>query len=292
MTAAAPALRSSSPARSRAAVRRRLGSVLRYAALTIAALLIVLPVYLAMVTTILPANEVATVPPHFVTLHPTLDNFRHVFRVVPMWRFLLNSTVVASCITLAQMVTAALAAYAFVFLRFPFRRVLFFLFLSTLMVPAEATIVPNFQTVLNLHWINTYQGLVVPFAATAFGTFLLRQFFLSLPKEVLDAARVDGCGHLRTLWSIVLPLSRPAFATLAAYSFLAAWNQYLWPLLATNKPSMQTVQIGLRALVGNEASDPGLAMAGTVMALLPTMVLLILAQRHIVRGLTGGAVKG
>lgn len=290
MTAAIPAIETATVGTARR--RLRPATLLRYAALTVAALLIVLPVYLAMITSILPANEVATVPPHFVTLHPTFDNFRHVFRVVPMWRFLLNSTIVASCITLAQMATAALAAYAFVFLRFPLRQVWFFLFLSTLMVPAEATIVPNFQTVLHLHWINTYQGLVVPFAATAFGTFLLRQFFLSLPKEILDAARVDGCGHLRTLWSVVLPLSRPAFATLAAYSFLAAWNQYLWPLLATNKPNMQTVQIGLKALVGNEASDPGLAMAGTVMALLPTMLLLILAQRHIVRGLTGGAVKG
>jgi len=272
--------------------RVRWSTVLRYTGLTITALLVIFPIYLAAITSILPANEAGTVPPHLLTVHPTLENFRHVFRVVPMWRFLLNSAVVAIAITVLQLLTAALAAYAFVFLSFPLRGLLFFLFLSTLMVPAEATIVPNFQTMVHLHWINTYQGLAAPFAATAFGTFLLRQFFRSLPAEVMDAARVDGCGHLRTLWSIVLPLSRPAFATLAVYSFLAAWNQYLWPLLATNKPSMQTVQIGLRALAGNESTDPGLAMAGTVLALIPTLILLLVAQRHVVRGLTGGAVKG
>lgn len=291
MTAAGQTVPRPSPLFS-ARTRARLGTTLRYLGLTVAALVIIFPVYLALVTSILPANEAATVPPHLLTDHPTFENFRHVFRVVPMWRFLWNSFVVATCITLAQLLTAALAAYAFVFLRFPFRTTLFVLFLSTLMVPAEVTIVPNFQTMLHLHWINSYQGLVAPFAATAFGTFLLRQFFLSLPPEVMDAARVDGCGHLRSLWSVVLPLSRPAFATLSAYAFLAAWNQYLWPLLATNKPSMQTVQIGLRALAGNESSDPGLAMAGTVLAVIPTMLLLLLAQRHIVRGLTGGAVKG
>jgi sn-glycerol 3-phosphate transport system permease protein len=272
--------------------RARLGTALRYLTLTVAALVIIFPVYLALITSILPANEAATLPPHLLTSHPTFENFRHVFRIVPMWRFLWNSLIVSSCITLAQLCTAALAAYAFAFLRFPFRTPLFVLFLATLMVPAEVTIVPNFQTMLRLHWINTYQGLVAPFAATAFGTFLLRQFFLSLPAEVMDAAKVDGCGHLRVLRSVIVPLSRPAFATLAAYAFLAAWNQYLWPLLATNKPSMQTVQIGLRALAGNEASDPGLAMAGTVLAVIPTMLLLVVAQRHIVRGLTGGAVKG
>ncbi|MHB8578012.1 MAG: carbohydrate ABC transporter permease [Dehalococcoidia bacterium] len=272
--------------------RGMLGASLRYFGLAVAALVIIFPVYLALITSILPDNEAATVPPHLLTLHPTFDNFRRVVDIQPMWRFLWNSLVAAGCITLAQMATAALAAYAFVFLRFPFRNLLFFIFLSTLMVPAEATIVPNFQTMLHLHWINTYQALVVPFAATAFGTFLLRQFFLSLPSEIMDAARVDGCGHMRTLWSVVLPLSRPAFATLGAYAFLAAWNQYLWPLIATNKPSMQTVQIGLRALQGNESSDPGLTMAGTVLAVVPPLILLVLAQRHIVRGLTSGAVKG
>ena len=266
--------------------------LLRYAALTIAGLLIVFPLYLALITSILPAGEVAKLPPRLLTLHPTLDNFRHVFRTVPMWRFLLNSMAVSLCIMTAHLVTAGLAAYAFVFPRYPLRTPLFFLFLSTLMVPAEVTIVPNFQTIVHLGWINSYPGLIVPFTATAFGTFLLRQFFLGLPQEILDAARVDGCSHLRTLWSVVLPLSRPAFATLAAYSFLAAWNQYLWPLLVTNKPSMQTVQIGLKALVGNESSDPGLAMAGAVLAVLPPLLLLLVAQRHIVRGLVSGAVKG
>jgi len=221
-------------------------------------------------------------------------------------RYLFNSFVMASVITIAQVITATLSAYAFAFLRFPFKNALFVAFLATMMVPLEVAIIPNFQTMqwldtqfqnqpwlswTGLRWIDSYTALVAPFLATGFGTFLLRQYFLTIPRELLDAAEMDGYGHLRTLLHVVMPLARGALATLAIFAFLQAWNQYLWPLLVTNDPDMRTVQIGIAA----EASDVSrinVAFAGTIMAFLPMLVLVVAFQRYLVRGLFGGSVKG
>jgi sn-glycerol 3-phosphate transport system permease protein len=205
---------------------------------------------------------------------------------------MLNSLIMAGVITVGQVSTSALAAYAFAFMRFPLRTLLFFVFLSTMMVPWEVSIIPNFQTIQRLDWIDTYQGLTVPFLATAFGTFLLRQHFLTLPRELKDAADIDGYGNLKFLLFVIVPLSRAALATLAVFSFLQAWNQYLWPLLVTNEPDMRTVQIGIAALQAEEVQRTNVVLAGTVIALLPMLVLVIVFQRFLVRGLTAGAVKG
>jgi sn-glycerol 3-phosphate transport system permease protein len=175
---------------------------------------------------------------------------------------------------------------------FPGRNALFVAFLATMMIPWEATIIPNYITIRSLGWLDTYQGLAVPFMAQAFGTFLLRQSFLQLPRDLFDAAVVDGSGKLRFLWSIVIPLSRPALATLAVYAFLATWNQYFWPLLITNDPMMRTTQVGIAQLRFEETLRWGYVMAGVIMVVLPTLVLLVLGQRQLVRGLTAGGVKG
>jgi sn-glycerol 3-phosphate transport system permease protein len=197
----------------------------------------------------------------------------------------------ASVITIGQLITAALAAYAFAFLRFPGRDALFALFLATMMVPLEVAIIPNFQTIQWLGWTDTYPGLVAPFLATGFGTFLLRQYFMTIPRELRDAAEMDGYGNVRFLVSIVLPLAKGALATLAVFAFLQAWNQYLWPLLVTNDPDMRTVQIG----VAGDTADVqriNVAFAGAITAFLPMLVLVVAFQRYLVRGLFGGAIKG
>jgi sn-glycerol 3-phosphate transport system permease protein len=199
--------------------------------------------------------------------------------------------IMSSIITIGQLVTAALAAYAFAFLRFPGRGLLFAAFLATMMVPLEVAIIPNFQTIQWLGWTDSYPGLVMPFLATGFGTFLLRQYFLTIPRELRDAAEIDGYGHFRFFVSIVLPLARGALATLAVFAFIQAWNQYLWPLLVTNDPDMRTVQIG----VAGETADIArinTVFAGTIMAFLPMLVLVVAFQRYLVRGLFGGAIKG
>jgi sn-glycerol 3-phosphate transport system permease protein len=256
------------------------------------AVVVLFPILFAVSTSLKTAAEVNGYPP---TLWPhVLDagNYRAALAEAPLPRFLLNSLIQAGAITLGQLVTATLAAFAFAFVAFPGRQALFFLFLSTLMIPGEVTLIPNYLTVRSLGWLDTYAGLVTPYLATAFGTFLLRQFFLTIPRELEDAARIDGATRRRFLWTIVVPLARPALATLAIYAFLSAWNQYLWPLLVVNSTEMRTVQIGLALLQSQEIVSWGLVMAGVILIILPTVAVFVLGYRHVVRGLTAGAVKG
>ena len=268
--------------------------VLRYALLTICALIVFAPIYTAVIVSIQPGAALVNFPrvllpkPGDLTLSPMRDAFRSAH----MGRYLFNSAVVTLAIVAGQVVTSILAAYAFAFIDFPFKRTIFFVFLATLMVPTEATIVANYETINHLHWLDSYQALVVPFMAFAFGTFLLRQAFLGVPQDLRDAAAMDGYGHWGFLRHVAVPLARAQVAALTVFSFLLAWNQYLWPLLVTNNDRHRTVQIGLKALSGADVGKLNLIMAGTVIASLPIFVLLVLFQRHLVRGLTSGAVKG
>jgi sn-glycerol 3-phosphate transport system permease protein len=189
-------------------------------------------------------------------------------------------------------VTSVFAAYAFVFLRFPGRRILFFASLATLMVPFEATIIPNYQTIQKFGLFNTYGALVLPFIASGIGIFLFRQAFLGFPSEIRDAARLDGCGHVKFLFRMVAPINRPVIAAFALFAFLASWNQYLWPLVVTQTNSVRTVQIGLRQIAATNFNQIDIVFAATILAALPIAVLLFVFQRQLVAGLTAGAVKG
>jgi len=276
--------------------RRWLRRLPAYALLLACAAVLLFPLYVTVVDSLHPIGEfINSPPPSLWPFHPQWGNyFSHGGAAgsgTPLTRYLVNSVVVSVIITLGQLVTSVLAAYAFAFLRFPGRNVLFALFLATMMVPLEVAIIPNFQTIQWLHWTDTYQGLVAPFLATGFGTFLLRQYFLTIPGELRDAAEMDGYGHLRFLTSIVVPLARGALATLAIFSFIQAWNQYLWPLLVTNDPHMRTVQIGIAAET-QKLDKINVAFASTVISLLPMLLLVVAFQRVLVRGLFGGAVKG
>jgi sn-glycerol 3-phosphate transport system permease protein len=257
-----------------------------------AGLAVLFPLLFAVSTSLKPAAELDRYPPSVWPHAPVLDNYVEALTKAPLARFLLNSAVQSGAVTLGQLLTSSLAAFAFAFLDFPGRRALFFAFLATLMVPLEVTLIPNYLTIRALGWLDTYPALVAPFLATAFGTFLLRQFFLTIPRELADAARIDGCSRRRFLWTIVLPLARPALATLAIYAFLSTWNQYLWPLLVVNSTAMRTVQIGLALLQSQESVSWGLVTAGVVIMVAPTAVVFLLGYRHVVRGLTAGAVKG
>ncbi|HET8626415.1 MAG TPA: carbohydrate ABC transporter permease [Thermomicrobiales bacterium] len=271
---------------------RRARQIGIYALLVVTFLVILFPLLYALSASFMTADEIGAYPPHFLPSAFDLANYETVLRRLPIPRFLLNSLIVSGGVMIGQLITASLAAYAFAVREFRGRTVLFACFLFTLMIPFEVTIIPNFQTVQGFGWTDTYVGLIGPFVATAFGTFLLRQFFLTIPKELHDAATIDGCGSLRYLLTIVLPLSRPALGTLAIYSFVQTWNQYLWPLLVTNHRDMRTIQIGLRFLQNEESISWNLVMAGVVLAVLPTVLLLIFGQRQLIRGLTAGAVKG
>lgn len=271
---------------------RRPVPVLQYALLSVAALVVLFPIYSALVLSLQPAGNLFGFPGILLPTDPTFDTFSTAWRQGNLGTYLVNSAIVAVLITGAQIVTSVLAAYAFAYLDFPLKRVVFLAFLSTLMIPAEVTIVANYELIEGLGWLNSYQGLVVPFLATAFGTFLLRQAFLGVPTDLRDAAALDGYGHLGFLRHVAVPLVRPSLAALAVFSFLAAWNQYLWPLLITTEDRYRTVQIGLKQLASTRVDELNLVMAGTMLAALPIFIGLVLFQRHLIRGLTSGAVKG
>jgi sn-glycerol 3-phosphate transport system permease protein len=275
-----------------AAGAKRGGKVWRYALLTILAAIVLFPVYMTVIGSLLHPEQLLSRPPTMFPTHPTWDTYSTAWSAGHLATYLRNSAIVAVAITLGQVVTAILAGYAFAFLEFPFRRTLFLVFLATLMVPFEITIVTNLQTVVSLHWYNTYAGLAVPFMATGFGAFLMRQAFLGVPRDLQDAAALDGYGHLRFMARVAVPLARPAVAALAVFGFLSAWNQYLWPLLITKNDDLRTVQIGLRQLRATSIDQINVTLAGVVLAALPLVVLLILFQKQLVRGLTAGAVKG
>jgi len=202
-----------------------------------------------------------------------------------------RSLVMAVIITVAQVATSIMAAYAFVFLRFPFKRIIFALFMATLLLPLEVTLVGNIATMRQLEWTNTLQALVLPFGATALGTFLIRQGFRGLPGEIRDATRLDGYGHLSFLTRFAVPLTRPVIASFTVISALQAWNQYLWPRAVISRNELNTLQIQLRSVASGEVANANQAVAAALVASVPVAIVLIAFQRQIIRGLTAGAVK-
>lgn len=220
--------------------------------------------------------------------------FVQVFEEQPVIvRWIVNSFVAAFGVTLGVLISSSLFAYVLAYFNFPGKTVLLFIALGSLMVPFEATLIPNYLLVTQWGWTNTYQGLIVPFIASGFGIFLMRQYFLTLPRELYDAAMVDGCSRFRYLWLILLPLSRPALATLAVYTFLGTWNQFYWPLLVTSTTEWRTTQVGItifRSFEGGAIFN--MQMAATLIVMVPTLLLLVLGQRQLVSGLTAGALKG
>src|SRR3954470_302610 len=277
----------------RALHRRKLwGNVGRYALLTFLAIIVLFPIYITIVNSLLRPVDITRQPPKLFPTDPQFGSYQDAWNAGHMGTYLKNSFIVTFLITVGQVLTAILAGYAFAFLEFPFKRLLFVVFLATLMVPFEVTIVTNVTTISDLGWYNTYAGLAVPFLATGFGAFLMRQSFLTLPHELRDAAALDGYGHWRFLWRVAVPLARPAVAALTVFAFLAAWNQYLWPLLITKDERLRTVQIGLRELYNTSFSHVSVTFAGVVIAVIPLVLMLLLFQKQLVRGLTAGAVKG
>ncbi len=278
--------------RSRPPLRKLIALAGRYLLLIALAVIVIFPIYIAVVNSLLSPSQIASRPPILFPSHPNFDTYATAWSQGHLGRYLFNSFVVTLTIVVGVLATSIAAAYAFAFLEFPFKRTIFVVILATMMVPLEVTFFTNLQTVVSLGWYNTYFALTVPFLATGFGAFLLRQSFMGLPHELRDAATLDGLGHWRFLTSIVVPLSRPAIAALGLFAFFAAYGQYLWPLIVTKNDSMRTVQIGLKYLAASEINDVNVTFAGTVLAALPLFVLLVVFEKQLVRGLTAGAVKG
>jgi sn-glycerol 3-phosphate transport system permease protein len=272
--------------------RRTLRTIGSYTLLTAGAIIILFPVYVTIVNSLLAPDQLVHQPPPLFPTNPQWHNYSAAWNGGQMSKYMATSAIMTAIIVMGQLVTSVLAAYAFAFLTFPLKRTLFALCLATLMIPLEVTFITNLDTITTLHWFNTYAGLSIPFLATGFGIFLLRQAFLQIPRDLQEAAQLDGYGHLRFMTRVAVPLARPSLAALAVFSFLGAWNQYLWPLVSTGGTTpLNTVQIGLKQLLGTQVSQIPVALAGAVIAFVPLVILLLIFQKQLVRSLTAGAVK-
>ncbi|WP_322816806.1 carbohydrate ABC transporter permease [Chloroflexus sp.] len=264
-----------------------------YFALIGAVLVIGLPVYWTVMAAFKETREIYSLPVTWWPANPTLDNFPAAWQAAPFGRYYLNSFITTFFGAALEVILALFSAYALAYLRFPRKDLVFLLLLAALMIPVEITIVPNYLTIARLGWINTYQGIIIPGAAIAYGTFLLRQAFLAVPREILEAARVDGAGHLRILFSVVAPIAQPAIMTMALLSVVSKWNEFLWPLIVTNTTDMRTLPIGVFWLRNSEGlANWGVVMAGSLFLIVPVLIAFLFAQRAIVEGMTAGAVKG
>jgi putative chitobiose transport system permease protein len=273
--------------------RRGLEVVFWYGVLTFMALITVFPFAWIVLTALKgPGDVLFSVPPQFLPAHPTLDNFGRVLRALPIGSFFLNSIIVAVAVTVMNTLVAALAAYPLAKMRFRGREPVFYLLLATLIVPVQLTYIPSYILAVRVfHYHDTLWSVIIPSCASAFNIFLMRQAFRGVPNELLDAARVDGAGELRIWWQLMLPLVRPTLATVAIFTFVTSWNDFLWPSLMLPTPANKTLPVGLAALQGFFSSDFRSIAAGVTMTVVPILIFFIALQRQFVRGLSG-AIKG
>lgn len=255
-------------------------------------LLITFPLLYALSLSFMDQGEMTKYPHKIIPSRLTLENFKTALNTVPLLKFIANSFIVSICVTVGQVITASLAAYAFAFYDFKGKKLLFLMVLSTMMMPTETTVISNFLTVSSWGWNDSLKVLIVPFLTSAMGVFLMRQFYLTIPKEIREASKIDGCGNLKFLFKILIPISKPAIASLSIYVFINTWNQYLWPLLTINNGNNRTVQIGISMLQYSEGSSYSVVLAGAILILIPSILIFILGQKQLVKGMTAGAVKG
>lgn len=271
----------------------RLRRILLYVALAVALAVFLIPIYWLFSSAVKSNGDIYQYPPMWFPWPLALENFSRAWAAAPFGNFLINSVVVTTIGASIKLLNATFTSYAFVFLRFPLKNWIFLLMLGSMMVPGNVTLIVNYITMASLGWINTYLGLILPSAGSVFGMFLLRQYMMTLPHEIMEAAKVDGAGHLRQMWQVVLPMCKPMLVTVGVIAVVDMWNDFIWPLIVTNTVSMRTLPIGLLYLRSSEGyNDWGAIMAGTVMVAMPMLILFLFTQRHIARGLTAGAVKG
>lgn len=250
------------------------------------------PFYWMVSTSLKTLDEASAFPPTLWPREWQLRNYVDAWNAAPFGRYLVNTVIVATLQTVCVLATSGLAAYAFARMEFPGKRALFVLALGTMMIPLEVILVPDFIIMKQLGWYNSYLGLVVPWTANVFGIFLLRQFFLSIPSELYDAAQIDGCGRFGFLWRVALPMSVPALVTVGLLTFLGAWNSLLWPLIMTGNQDMRLLQVGLSAFQTEARVQYHLWMAAATFTLVPVAVLYFVAQRYFIESVAGSGVKG
>ena len=272
--------------------RKRIKSSLRLAVNLVVVLIVLLQLLYALGIAFMPSSEVFTTDLNLIPKNPTISNFVDVLKKVPLFKFVFNSFVVAGLITLGQIVSCSLAAFSFSFLNFKGKEILFMLVMSTMMIPGEATIISNYLTVSSWNWLDSYQVLIVPYLTSAMGIFLFRQFYLSFPIALYESAKIDGCTNLKFICKILMPLTKSAIGAMAVYTFINAWNMYMWPLLVTGSDKMRTVQIGISMLNSIDSQSITMMIAGVVMIIVPSLLIFVVGQKQLIRGMFSGAVKG
>jgi multiple sugar transport system permease protein len=271
-----------------------LGQVLKYGALILLSLWMLLPFYWMISASLMTSKEIIQMPPPLVPEIPQWHNYVRVTEVVDLGRSYLNSLLVTGLTVLGILFTSSLAGFAFAKYQFPGRNVLFSMILATMMIPFFVILIPVFYVVKQFGWTNNYAGLIMPGLVSAYGIFMMRQFILTLPDELLDAARIDGANEFRIYWQIILPLTGPALATLGVFNMIMVWNSFLWPLLIAQSPDLYTVPLALNNLrtYGMEAQVLNLQMAGTVASVIPTLIVFIFLQRYFTQGIALTGLKG
>ncbi len=255
------------------------------------ALTMIVPFIWMITSSLKESSRVFENPPQWIPDPVLWDNYLNVWQTVPLGQYYLNSLVVCGITTAGQIATAILAAYVFARLQFPGKDVIFLAILATMMIPEQVKMIPSFIILRELGWIDTFTGLIVPALVHPFGIFMLRQFFLSIPKELEDAARIDGCSRLGILWRVILPLSKAPISALAVFVFMFQWNAFLWPLIVLNSQENYTLQIGLAMLRGDFGADAALQLAATTVATVPLVLLFLIAQKQFIRGITLTGLK-
>jgi multiple sugar transport system permease protein len=265
---------------------------LLYILLILGGLIMIVPFAWMISTSLKSGQYVLSMPPQLIPNPATFDSYRRIFELYPIGRMLFNSLLVAGLTTVGQLITCSMAAYAFARLRFRGKNIIFLVYLATLMVPFQVTITPLFILMRIFGWINTYQGLILPGVFSAFGTFMLRQAFMTIPTEYEEAAYIDGASPLTIFLKIILPLSRPALATLSVFAFMGSWNSFMWPLFIVREETLMTLPVGLATLQGRWLTEWNLVMAGAVITVLPMLLLYLFAQKYLVQGYVMSGLKG
>jgi multiple sugar transport system permease protein len=266
-------------------------TILAWAVISLVALFVVFPFVWMVLTSFKTEKDVFALPAQLWPAHWSLDAYSKIWQELPFARLFLNSVIFAGGVTVISVVLDSLAAYALARLDFPGKNIAFYLVLATLMVPYQITLIPLFQELFDFHWLDSYQGLIVPRATSAFGIFLLRQFFVSIPRDLDQAARIDGASEFRIYAQIMMPLAKPALATLAVFQFMNNWNDFLWPLVVTSSTEMRTLPAGLTLFGGQYVVDYAVLMAGATISLVPLAVAFFFAQRYFVQGIATTGIK-
>jgi len=260
--------------------------------LAVGALLMIMPFLWMISTSFKSFADSMSVPPKWLPVEWHPDNYLRVIQTIDFGTYYLNTVIVTVGRTGGQLILCSLAAYAFASLRFPFKNAIFLALLAVLMVPSQVVMIPSFVIMREFNWLDTFYVLIVPGIFSAFGTFLLRQFFMTLPKDLEEAAKIDGCSYFRIYWNIYLPLSKAALVSLAIFTILASWNDLLWPLIMTSSEEMRVLSIGISSFQGQHSTDYPLLMAGALMATLPIIILFIFLQRYFIEGIAMNGIKG